>query len=210
MSQTRVRPTTPRRTKSQVLREFRTEQLLDAAERVFAAQGFEGAGMDDVAREAGVAKGTLYLYYPSKEALYRAAVHNGLASLTEELERRVGGEVSVRAKIEAFVHTKLAYFEAHHAFYKLYSAALGDLSLPVLQRDCKSLHRRQLALLEGALRKAPRAENLRRQNPEAAASAIFDLTKGAILRRLLGRPRAATERDVVFLLELIWKGLAGQ
>jgi len=45
-------------------------QILDGARRVFLADGFDGASMNDIARVAGVSKGTLYVYFQSKEALF--------------------------------------------------------------------------------------------------------------------------------------------
>ena len=52
--------------------EARPAEILDAALTVFSARGFAHAKLDDVARQAGVSKGTLYLYFDSKEALFEA------------------------------------------------------------------------------------------------------------------------------------------
>src|SRR5438034_5802813 len=47
-------------------------QIIDGARAVFLAQGFDGASMGEIARRAGVSKGTLYVYFDSKEALFEA------------------------------------------------------------------------------------------------------------------------------------------
>jgi AcrR family transcriptional regulator len=52
--------------------EVRQAQILDAAYRVFAEAGFSDARMEDIARDASVSKGTIYLYYPTKTALFEA------------------------------------------------------------------------------------------------------------------------------------------
>jgi AcrR family transcriptional regulator len=54
--------------------EARPEEILDAALVVFGTAGFARAKIDDVARQAGVSKGTVYLYYDSKESLFREMV----------------------------------------------------------------------------------------------------------------------------------------
>jgi TetR/AcrR family transcriptional repressor of mexJK operon len=59
----------PKREQNRLNRE---RAILDAALRVFAATGYSGAKMDDVATEAGVTKPTLYSYFPSKESLFQA------------------------------------------------------------------------------------------------------------------------------------------
>jgi AcrR family transcriptional regulator len=63
------KPTAPR---WQRRAEARPAEILDAALTVFSAHGFAAAKLDDVAKEAGVSKGTLYLYFESKEALFEA------------------------------------------------------------------------------------------------------------------------------------------
>jgi AcrR family transcriptional regulator len=50
-------------------------QIIDGARAVFLAQGFDAASMNDIARAAGVSKGTLYVYFGNKEELFEAIVH---------------------------------------------------------------------------------------------------------------------------------------
>ena len=56
------------KTKKDVVTEFRCAGILEAARKVFATKGFHEAKVDDIADAAGVAKGTVYLYYDSKRA----------------------------------------------------------------------------------------------------------------------------------------------
>jgi len=53
------------------LPEERPQQILDAALSVFAEHGIDAAKLEDIAARAGVSKGTIYLYFPSKEELFR-------------------------------------------------------------------------------------------------------------------------------------------
>ncbi len=59
--------------------EVRQADILDAALAEFSEHGFEGARMEDVARKARVSKGTVYLYYPTKQALFEALVRRDIA-----------------------------------------------------------------------------------------------------------------------------------
>ncbi len=74
----------PRRRASRALtpeeRAIRVQAVLDAALDVFLERGFDAAKLDDVAKRAGVAKGTLYLYFASKEALFEELIRSVLAS----------------------------------------------------------------------------------------------------------------------------------
>src|SRR3954464_12541030 len=60
-------------------------QILDGARQVFLAQGFDGASMGEIARAARVSKGTLYVYFDSKEALFEALILEERRSLAEVL-----------------------------------------------------------------------------------------------------------------------------
>src|SRR5262245_20089706 len=50
-------------------------QIVEGARRIFLAQGFDAASMNDIAKAAGVSKGTLYVYFQDKEELFAAIVH---------------------------------------------------------------------------------------------------------------------------------------
>ena len=61
------------------------QQILDGARRTFLAHGFDGASMNDIVRSAGVSKGTIYAYFPSKEALFAALIFQDRRRQAEQL-----------------------------------------------------------------------------------------------------------------------------
>ena len=67
----------------------RREEIIDAAEKVFFGQGIENSTMDDVALEAELSKGTLYLYFKSKEDIHWAITHRGVKGLLTKMEKIV-------------------------------------------------------------------------------------------------------------------------
>jgi AcrR family transcriptional regulator len=69
--------------------EARPDEILDAARKVFGDCGFARAKVDDVARVAGVSKGTLYLYFDSKETLFREMVRAKIVALLAKSETLV-------------------------------------------------------------------------------------------------------------------------
>lgn len=70
-------------------RQARLQAILDAALDVFLDKGFAEARLDDVAARAGVAKGTIYLYVPSKQALFEALVQSGIGGALGAIEQKV-------------------------------------------------------------------------------------------------------------------------
>ncbi len=71
-------------------KQARPQELLDAALALFARKGFAATRTEEVAASAGVSKGTLYLYYPSKEELFKAVVRHNLSALIARGEELVG------------------------------------------------------------------------------------------------------------------------
>jgi AcrR family transcriptional regulator len=68
-------------------KDARPAEIVTAALEVFAERGFSAARLDDVAARAGISKGTLYLYFPSKEELFKAVVREALLPNLERVER---------------------------------------------------------------------------------------------------------------------------
>jgi AcrR family transcriptional regulator len=65
-------------------KEARPAELMAAALELFVEKGFTGTRLEDVAARAGVSKGTLYLYFDSKEALFKAVIQEGIVPILEE------------------------------------------------------------------------------------------------------------------------------
>lgn len=87
-------------TKCRKKTEARREAILDAALEEFAAKGYAGARMEDIARRAGVAKGTLYLHFGDKEGLFNGLAESAFApmhSLAKEILRRQDADPARKA-----------------------------------------------------------------------------------------------------------------
>jgi AcrR family transcriptional regulator len=80
---------------------------------VFAARGYPGTDMQAVADAAGVAKGTLYLYFPSKEELFLAAVDQGMIRMRAAIDEAVAHLDEPLERIGTAIHTYLRFFKEH-------------------------------------------------------------------------------------------------
>src|SRR5665811_1053724 len=81
----------------------RREAILAAALDEFSARGFEGARLDDVAKRAGVAKGTIYLYFRDKESLFQELVRAMLTPLIGTIEALGAADVPINVLAERIV-----------------------------------------------------------------------------------------------------------
>ena len=192
------------RTKEQVLRDFRTGEILDAARRVIGELGYSEASMDRIAHEAGVAKATLYLYFVNKESLLSAAFELGHAELmgrTRACTHRARGS---RAKLHEIARAFVEHCAEHQAFYRalLEEPALGPNGFAGSASRARELIDEYIRYLSASVERGIRAGELRGVDPEGAARVFVEIMRGVVARRL--RDPAPTEltQDVDTAMDL--------
>lgn len=87
--------------------EARRAAILDAALEEFSARGYEGARLEDVAQRAGIAKGTIYLYFADKEALFQDLVRSMVSPILGLLQQTREIDLPARALVELLIETFL-------------------------------------------------------------------------------------------------------
>ncbi len=197
------------RTKKEVVTEYRTAELLTAARKVFAQRGFYDSTVDAIAELAGVAKGTVYLYYPSKQSIYWAALEQGIVEMNEETRKRVEAAPSPEEKIRTFIDFKLRYFEENRDFFKIYFTEFGNaLCHPVhVHKRFSEFYLQQARSLQAVLEEGIRQGLIRALPADLAALSISDLLRGVITQRLMGWSKGDVQDSINFVLELVWKGI---
>ena len=98
----------PERQSASDERARREERLLDAATRLLVRWGYRKTTIDDVAREAGVGKGTIYLHWKDKNDLFRAAIWRERQRYSEELQRRIAADPEGGLLHRVTIHGMLA------------------------------------------------------------------------------------------------------
>lgn len=101
-------------------KEHTRARILEAARRAFAARGYHGTLMDDVAREAGLSKGALYVHFSSKEDLFLALLDEAAATLLERLTEAIARTHGGRAKVAAALEAALVAFEDNEDLTRLF------------------------------------------------------------------------------------------
>jgi len=85
------------------VRQEREHEILDAARDVFARDGYERASIDSIAERVGIAKGTVYLHFSSKEEILRALLRQIASGLAKECQQRLAGQPTAVAKLQAVI-----------------------------------------------------------------------------------------------------------
>ena len=110
------------------LPEERPKQILDAALAVFAERGLAAARLEDIAKRAGVSKGTIYLYFANKEDLFRGVVRDTVISFIERGEARFAADRDPILALDTWMdgHWSWIRSEAFPAMQRLVSSELRD------------------------------------------------------------------------------------
>lgn len=172
-------------------------QIMEGARATFLARGFDGASMNDIARKAGVSKGTLYVYFASKEALFEALAREGkarqaerFAKLSEDLPpaetlRRFGLSLlaimttpEAIAQVRAIIGVTAKFPQVGRAFYEAGPAHGAEkLAVYIAAETAKG--------------------RLSADDPATAATQFLDLCKSGLLQKLLfGVVEALTQAEI--------------
>ena len=114
------RPRTPKQ-------QDRAARILDSARRAFAENPFDEVLMEDVARQAGVGKGTIYRYFPDKESLYFAVIFQGIEELKEQIRSVLTIQSQLEIKIRELIGTLVAFFQQNRFFFRLMNLEDGKV-----------------------------------------------------------------------------------
>jgi AcrR family transcriptional regulator len=193
------------KTKRKIVSEFRRAEIIDAARSVFARRGFAHGIIDEIAKEAGIAKGTVYLYFHSKTEIYRAVLDHDMKLLKRETREQIDAAATLKGKISAFILARLKNAEERKKFFRIMDSEDGRLSMT--RNQYREFLGEPVQRLSSAIEEASRRGEIRSVPPEKAAWIIADMTRGTIQRRLLGQSSSSLRTEAEFLTSFIWAAL---
>jgi TetR/AcrR family transcriptional regulator, fatty acid metabolism regulator protein len=100
------------------------QQIVEAAIRVFARNGYYNSRVSDIAREAGIASGTIYLYFRTKEEILVTLFREKMAAFVAHLRREIAGEADPVAKIRRLVELHFTVLEQSPALAEVVQVEL--------------------------------------------------------------------------------------
>src|SRR5262245_48188852 len=190
------------------------DAILSAAERVFGRSDFASAKMADIAREAGLAAGTLYNYFENKEQIFQSLIDARGEEFLRRLEGVFAEPIPPIERLRRSIQVGLEFLEEHQGMFQIFME-LGAMSDWSLRRICgdaaHARHERMIALHEKAIREGITAGVLRRDIPADMQAAFLMGSMQSFVRSWLSakgpRPRRGLADHVPTILSFLVDGL---
>ena len=184
--------------------------ILSAATRVFARRGFFNAQVADVAREAGVAAGTVYLYFRSKDDLLTSIFEESMTRAGEETDRALAGVTDPVERLRCLARVHLGGLGSHRDLAIVFQVELRQ-STKFMERFSGTQLRTYLDHLRDAVCAAQEAGMFRADlNPTLAAKAIFGALDEMVTNWVLSNRDHRLVDDADPVIDLLVNGMKAQ
>ena len=152
--------------------EARPGQIIEAALEVFGEVGLARARLDDIAKRAGISKGTIYVYFPDKEALFKEVVRKTVISTIERAERNLTADTATE-QLTGYMRGYWQFLRSP-AFAAIYRMVIGELrNFPDLARFyATEVIARGLRLVSGIIQRGIDSGEFRPMSAEVAARGL--------------------------------------
>jgi TetR/AcrR family fatty acid metabolism transcriptional regulator len=202
------------RTKEELVERFRIDSIQEAALRVIARKGLSAASMQEIADEAGIAKGTLYLYFESQRDLLAKTLEQAFSRLADELIVALEGEGSYLARLERQFRAKSEFLTSNAGLLRLYTAAMYPGGADATQTRCsrgENPHfQRYIRRLESFLGEAMAAGEIRAMRADRLALLLEEGFMAVLLARLTEMSPPPIDEEISWLMEMLREGIAIQ
>ncbi|MDF9408994.1 MAG: Fatty acid metabolism regulator protein [Pelotomaculum sp. PtaB.Bin013] len=181
--------------------------IFDAAVKVFAEKGFARATVEEIAKQAGIAKGTIYYNYKGKKELFLSLLEEGIERLEAAVSREVARKDTVLAKLEALVSAQLSFFEEYRDYCKILLSEVWGLGHR-WEEQVQRLRSGYFKTIQELLEKG-QAEGVIRDDleTETTAAAIFGAVGVAALDRFVFAQEYKYDQILQTLRQFLLKGV---
>jgi AcrR family transcriptional regulator len=194
-----------RKTKEEVVEAFRCASIQDAAMAVIARKGIDETTIQDIADEAGIAKGTVYLYFRDRDELLARTANRAFEKLVAELEPAFSAPGAFADRLLSVVLRQLQFFDDNRTLFRA--------TLALSHREA-GLHKPRLgsyaqyaAHLEKMFADAKESGEMRGLDPLAVSAVYRDCVRGVVVRRIEQKPRTSREEDARFIVSILLRGI---
>jgi AcrR family transcriptional regulator len=199
------------KSKEEVVQEYRIESIQEATMRVISRKGMAAATMQEIADEAGVAKGTIYLYFRDRDELVEKTFESAILRLGERVDAALDQDTGIEEKIRAVMAAHLLFFGENREFFRLYLSLRMPEGPAGRQRrqkqKCQPHYRLRAEKFAKVLEQAMERGEVRRAAAYKLALFLIEGSTAIILERLHEDAPPPEESDLDLITGLILDGI---
>ncbi|MEI7637617.1 MAG: TetR/AcrR family transcriptional regulator [Syntrophus sp. (in: bacteria)] len=189
---------------------FRRQEIMEEAERIFAAKGFHATTMAEIAQGAGFAIGTLYQFFQGKEDIYVSMVTEKLQLMYQEIRDAVQTREDTLQKVEALVWAYFLFVENNTDFCTFFvrsdGATLSDVS-NALREQMIEAYLGQIQFIEEIINKGIEEGIFQPEKARDFAFALSGIIRGIIFDWLVGAHRGSLTGKTGLVTDIFLRGI---
>lgn len=185
--------------------------ILRSAEKVFARNGFHKTQMDDIAMDAGIAKGTVYLYFKNKEELFVAIFENIHMQALKIIETIKNLPVNPVEKLSLFIKNQLEVCKKNIGLFIMMGHEIKHMDRSVTSRTHKLIiqkHKKIILLLSSIIKNGIKKKYFKTVDPLLASISLLGILESVIIKNILfDKKKKKMSFDSAFIINTFLKGI---
>lgn len=179
--------------------------IFDAAIKVFSSSGYDAATMDDIAVTAGVAKGTLYYHFKSKEEIFKFIIFEGTSMIREELKNAFNEETNSILRLKRACKVQLELVSTYRDFFKVAMSQLWGQE--DRQKELRETLHSYIEYIEDLLKAAMSDGLIKKGETTFMAYTFIGSLFATAVYELLNKEKANSEEVIDNLVQYILNGV---
>jgi len=185
-------------------------QILEAGEKLFAKKGFYPTTMEEVARAAGLAKGTIYLHFNDKRDLFFSIIEKKLDILLEKIEKEMRKDEFPSQRIKLAIGIHLKFLEENRDFFKIMQALPESLKQE-MERKLKGRviekQSRYVEILDQLIRKGIRNQEIKSLDSRKLAVILVGMMHSLTIYWISRKEKGSLSQDDSLVWQVFWEGI---
>ena len=181
-------------------------RILQAAARIFGKFGYTKTNIEDIAREAGIGKATIYHYFKNKEDVFLTIVRNEAHALEIRIDEALKRARSPQDKLKTFFLTQYKHLFDNINFYNLTQEQLLGFH-PIIFKGLNAFNQYRIQRIRQIVEEGINKGAFKPMDVDLLTEMIVDLNKGAFVPLKMQGKEFNVKKHIDFLFEIIFKGI---
>lgn len=176
--------------------------IISTAIDIFAEKGFQQTTMQEIAETAGIGKGTIYRFYPSKDELLSSLVKFAIDEVTEAIREELSHTESIVDKLKTIIAVEIAYYDEHPNLAKFLIREVLGYRVK-FEEHIKQIQASRTSIIEPIIREGMESGVLNEVNPTTVAASLEGMILASVIQWFLldtDFPREEIQNDLDTML----------